>query len=129
MCRGCVIRIASLILIHIHNIRFYGEYGKLPFFFHFDTNPRFPPFLLYVRLKLWGIYVPVMSIRRYLPPTISMSIKCQRVIFLTSFYTEKTNKKQNKKKQKNKKQKKTTTKKQTEKKNTHKNNNNNNNSK
>ena len=39
------------ILIHIHNIRFYGEISKIFTFYHFDSDPRFPPFLLYSRLK------------------------------------------------------------------------------
>ena len=38
------IRIAS-ILIHIHNISFYGEISKFFNFYHFDSDPRFPPFL------------------------------------------------------------------------------------
>ena len=36
---------------HIHNISFYGEILKITTFYHFDTNPRFPPFLLFVRWK------------------------------------------------------------------------------
>ena len=41
------IRIAS----PIHNILFYGEILKFFTFYHFDPDPRFPPFLLYVRWK------------------------------------------------------------------------------
>ena len=39
------------ILIHIHNICFYGEISKIINLYHFHFNPRLPPFLLYVRWK------------------------------------------------------------------------------
>ena len=44
-------RLSEAILIHIHNIRFYEEILKIIHFYHFDSDPRFPPFLLYVRWK------------------------------------------------------------------------------
>ena len=44
--------LTEAILIHIHNIRFYGEILKIIHFYHFDSDPRFPRFLLlYVRWK------------------------------------------------------------------------------
>ena len=50
------IRIASVrrfeaTLIHIHNICFYGDISKFFTFYHFNFDPRFFPFLLYVRWK------------------------------------------------------------------------------
>ena len=50
-------RLAKAILKHIHNIEFYGEILKFIIFCHFDTNPRFPPFLLYVRCKFGVTFV------------------------------------------------------------------------
>ena len=37
--------------MHIHNICFYGEVSIFFTFYHFDSGPRFPPFLLHVRWK------------------------------------------------------------------------------
>ena len=37
--------------MHINNISFYGEILKIIHFYYFDSDPRFPPFLLYVRWK------------------------------------------------------------------------------
>ena len=37
--------------MHIHNIRFYGEISKIFTLYHFDSDPRFSPFLLYSRWK------------------------------------------------------------------------------
>ena len=36
---------------HKFSIKSYGELLKITHFYHFDPNPRFPPFLLYVRWK------------------------------------------------------------------------------
>ena len=57
-CRGCVLesprrgdstrRFGEAILIHIHTILFYGEMLKIITFYHFDSDPRFSPFLLHV---------------------------------------------------------------------------------
>ena len=44
-------RLSEAILIHIHNICFYGEISKFFTFYHFDSDPRYTPFLLYVRWK------------------------------------------------------------------------------
>ena len=44
-------RLGEAILIHIHNILFYGEILKIIHLYYFDSDPRFPPFLLYVRWK------------------------------------------------------------------------------
>ena len=44
-------RLSEAILIHIRNISFYGEISKKITFYHFHSDPRFPPFLLYVRWK------------------------------------------------------------------------------
>ena len=44
------IRIA--IGIDTHNIRFYEEILKIITSYHSDTNPRFPPFSLYVLLDV-----------------------------------------------------------------------------
>ena len=35
----------------IHDMGFYGEISKFFTLYHFDSEPRFPPFLLNVRLK------------------------------------------------------------------------------
>ena len=35
----------------IHDMGFYGEISKIFTLYHFDSKPRFPPFLLNVRLK------------------------------------------------------------------------------
>ena len=37
--------------MHIHNILFYGKISKFLTFYHFNFDPRFPQFLLYVRWK------------------------------------------------------------------------------
>ena len=34
--------------MHIHDMWFYGEIPKFFTFYHFDSDPRFPLFLLYV---------------------------------------------------------------------------------
>ena len=39
------------ILIHTYDILFYGEILKIISFYHSDSDPRFPLFLLYVRCK------------------------------------------------------------------------------
>ena len=36
---------------------FYGEILKIIHFYHFDSDPRFPPFLLYVRWKSGATFV------------------------------------------------------------------------
>ena len=52
------IRIAGeAILIHIQNIRFYGEKLKLSIFIIMIPTPDFPNFLLYVRWKSGVIFV------------------------------------------------------------------------
>ena len=56
----CLNRLAKAILIHIHDIRFYGEILKITTFYNFDSGPRFPQFLLYVRWKSGVTFV-----RRY----------------------------------------------------------------
>ena len=43
--------LVEAILIHIHNICFYGEISKIINLYHFHFNPRLPLFLLYVRWK------------------------------------------------------------------------------
>ena len=43
--------------MHIHNICFYGEILKIIHFYHFGSDPRFPPFLLYVRWRSGVIFV------------------------------------------------------------------------
>ena len=55
------IRIAldDAILKHIHNIQFYGDIMKIIHFYHFDSDPRFPPFLLYFRWKSWEMFLDV----------------------------------------------------------------------
>ena len=40
--------LGEAILIHNHNIRFYGKILNVFTFYHFDSDPRFPSFLLYV---------------------------------------------------------------------------------
>ena len=37
-------RLTEAILIHIQNICFYGDIMNIIHFFHFDSDPRFPPF-------------------------------------------------------------------------------------
>ena len=37
--------------IRIASVRFYGEILKIIYFYHFDSDPRFLPFLLYLRWK------------------------------------------------------------------------------
>ena len=39
-------------LIHIHNIWFYGEISIFFTFYHFDSDPRFPPFLAHLSRRL-----------------------------------------------------------------------------
>ena len=48
--------------MHIHNVLFYGEILKTIHLNHFDSDPRFPPFLLYVRenLEIWGHFCTEM---------------------------------------------------------------------
>ena len=49
--RFITVYLGKAILIHIHNICFYGEISKIINLYHFHFNPRLPLFLLYVRWK------------------------------------------------------------------------------
>ena len=49
--RFITVYLGEAILIHIHNICFYGEISKIINLHHFHFNPRLPLFLLYVRWK------------------------------------------------------------------------------
>ena len=49
----------------------YGEILKILHFYHFDSDPRFPPFLLYVRWKSGDTFV-----RRCFRDVLSITITC-----------------------------------------------------
>ena len=53
ICRGCVLESPSRgdSNTHPQHILFYGEILKIITFYQFDSDPRFPPFLVYVRWK------------------------------------------------------------------------------
>ena len=69
-------RLAEAILKHIHNIGFYGEILKLISFCHFDTDPRFPPFLAHLSRRLKGELIVYRSIRRpSVRPSVSPSVR------------------------------------------------------
>ena len=85
-------RLARAILIHIHNIRFYGEILKIITFYHFDTNPRFTPFLLYVRCKSGVTFYGDVSVLCIFAQICTLAVycilACYRNVFFATYYDE-----------------------------------------
>ena len=82
---------AEAILIHIHNILFYGEIRKIITFYHFDTNPRFTPFLLYVRCKsgvtfLLRCFRDVHFFAQICTFAVYCILACYRNVFFATYY-------------------------------------------
>ena len=48
--------------LHIQNIRFYGEVLKIIHFYHFDSDPRFPPFYYMLGVNLGSLLYGDVSV-------------------------------------------------------------------